>query len=74
MKPDLRVIVSRCIIVCLFLGVLATVGCEKKKEAAAPPPPPIVEVVTVAVRDVPIYQEWVGAWADENCHIYCEPA
>lgn len=72
MKPGLRVIVSRGIIVCLFLGVLATAGCEKKKEAAAPPPPPIVEVVTVAVRDVPIYQEWVGA-LDGNVNAIIKP-
>jgi membrane fusion protein (multidrug efflux system) len=72
MKPGLRVTLSRWIIVCLFLGVLATAGCEKKKEAAAPPPPPIVEVVTVAVRDVPIYQEWVGA-LDGNVNAIIKP-
>jgi len=72
MKPGLRVIVSRGIIVCLFLGVLAMAGCEKKKEAVGPPPPPIVEVVTVAVRDVPIYQEWVGA-LDGNVNAIIKP-
>ena len=71
MKPGLRVMVSRGIIVCLCCGVLATAGCENKKEAVAPPPP-IVEVVTVAVRDVPIYQEWVGA-LDGNVNAVIKP-
>jgi len=71
MEPGLRVMVNRGIIVCLFFGVLATAGCEKKKEAAAPPPP-VVEVVAVAVRDVPIYQEWVGA-LDGNVNAVIKP-
>jgi membrane fusion protein, multidrug efflux system len=70
-KPDLRVMVSRGITVCLLCGVLATAGCENKKEAAAPPPP-VVEVVAVAVRDVPIYQEWVGA-LDGNVNAVIKP-
>lgn len=34
-------------------------GC-KEKQAAAPPAPPDVQVTDVAVRDVPIYGEWVA--------------
>lgn len=71
MKPGLQVMVSRGIIVCLCWGVLATAGCKDKKEAVAPPPP-VVEVVTVAVRDVPIYQEWVGA-LDGNVNAVIKP-
>ncbi len=44
----------------LLCASLAIAGCEQKKEAVAPPPP-IVEVTPVVQRDVPIYQEWVGA-------------
>ena len=72
MKAGLKVMVSSGIIVCLLWGVLSTVGCKDKKEAAAPPPPPVVEVVTVAVRDVPIYQEWVGA-LDGNVNAVIRP-
>ncbi len=70
-EPGLKVMASRGIIVCLFLGVLATAGCENKKEAVAPPPP-TVEVLTVVVRDVPIYQEWVGA-LDGNVNAVIKP-
>jgi membrane fusion protein (multidrug efflux system) len=59
------------VIICLFAGVLMTGGCKEKKEVAAPPPP-IVEVVPVAVRDVPIYQEWVGA-LDGNVNAVIRP-
>jgi membrane fusion protein (multidrug efflux system) len=70
-KPGLRVMVSRGIIVCLCCGVMATAGCENKKEAVAPPPP-IVEVTAVAVRDVPIYREWVGI-LDGNVNAVIKP-
>ena len=56
----MKTMVLRGMLFCLFCGSLAAAGCEKKKEAVAPPPP-VVEVVTVTARDVPIYQEWVGA-------------
>jgi len=59
------------IIVCLMAGMLMTGGCKEKKEVAAPPPP-IVEVVPVVVRDVPIYQEWVGA-LDGNVNAVIRP-
>jgi membrane fusion protein (multidrug efflux system) len=39
--------------------LVPAVGCKKEQQAA--PPPPIVEVVAVTQKDVPIYQEWVGA-------------
>lgn len=42
-----------------IVALLAS-GCGTKEKAAAPPPP-TVEVLTVAQKDVPIYQEWVGA-------------
>jgi membrane fusion protein (multidrug efflux system) len=45
------------IIVCLTM--VNMLACEKKKPEA--PPPPVVEVVKVIQKDVPIYQEWVGA-------------
>ena len=45
------------IIVCLTM--VNMLACEKKKPEA--PAPPVVEVVTVDQKDVPIYQEWVGA-------------
>ena len=40
------------------LGLLLAAGCEK----AAPPAPhaPTVDVMTIAPKDVPIFQEWVG--------------
>lgn len=71
MEAGLRMAVSRGLIVCLFCGVMAGAGCENKKEAVAPPPP-VVEVVTVAVRDVPVYQEWVGA-LDGNVNAVIKP-
>ena len=43
----------------LSLALLLASGCGKKEQAA--PPPPVVEVVTVAQKDVPIYKEWVGS-------------
>jgi len=41
------------------LTMLNTIACQKKKPEALPPP--VVEVVTVDQKDVPIFQEWVGA-------------
>jgi len=35
-------------------------GC-KKAGPPPPPPPPEVQVVTVALQDVPVYQEWIGS-------------
>ena len=35
-------------------------GCAKK-EPPPPPPPPTVEVADVVQKDIPMYQEWVGA-------------
>jgi membrane fusion protein (multidrug efflux system) len=40
--------------------LLGAVGCQK----AGPPPPPAppeVQVMTVTLQDVPIYQEWIGS-------------
>src|SRR5271165_335649 len=42
------------------LALLAPVSGCKEKEAAVAPPPPNVAVTDVAVRDVPIYHEWVS--------------
>jgi membrane fusion protein (multidrug efflux system) len=51
----------RVFVVFLTCPILAFMtGCEKKKEVAAPQPAE-VEVVNVVQKDVPIYQEWVGA-------------
>ncbi len=44
----------------ILCGTSIITGCEKR-EAAAPPLPPTVEVVAVIRKDVPIFQEWVGA-------------
>jgi len=43
----------------LCSSILFVVGCKKEETAA--PPPPEVETVKVIQKDVPIYQEWVGA-------------
>ena len=53
-----------------LMAAFAVVGCEKKQAVA--PPPPVVEVVTVTARDVPIYQEWVGA-LDGNVNAVIRP-
>jgi len=45
------------IIICMTLVMM--LACDKKKPEA--PSPPIVEVVEVMQKDVPIFQEWVGA-------------
>ncbi len=48
------------ILVVITAGMLLPAfGCKKEQQAA--PQPPVVEVVTVTQKDVPIYQEWVGA-------------
>ncbi|MBK7954828.1 MAG: efflux RND transporter periplasmic adaptor subunit [Candidatus Accumulibacter sp.] len=39
--------------------LLLAAGCDKQQ--AAPPAPPVVQVVSVAQRDVPIYMEWIGS-------------
>jgi len=43
----------------VLLALLALVSCSKPAPPPAPPPPP-VEVVTLAARDVPLYQDFVG--------------
>jgi membrane fusion protein (multidrug efflux system) len=40
----------------LLLGVA---GC--KKAGPPPPPPPEVQVMTVTLQDVPVYQDWLGS-------------
>ena len=45
-------------IAALSAGLCLGTGCQRKAPAAAPPPK--VEVVTLAPRDLPIYQEWIG--------------
>jgi len=44
--------------IALLIGITVLTGCHK--EEAGPPPPMPVKVATVEVRDVPIYNEWVG--------------
>jgi membrane fusion protein (multidrug efflux system) len=62
---------SRIFITCVAVAVACAVGgCEK--QAAVAPPPPVVEVVTTATRDVPIYKEWVGA-LDGNVNAVIKP-
>lgn len=55
--------------VILMVAVVVT-GCEKKQ--AVVPPPPVVEVVTVTAKDVPLYQQWVGA-LDGNINAVIKP-
>ena len=52
------------------VALLFTAACEKEKPAAAPPP--VVEVVTVAQQDVPIYMEWIGS-LDGNVNAVIRP-
>ncbi len=52
------------------LILLITAACDKKN--AAPPAVPVVNVVSVAQRDVPIYMEWVGA-LDGNVNAVIRP-
>lgn len=53
-----------------FLALLLATACD----SSAPPPPaaPVVEVVTVAQRDVPIYMEWIGS-LDGNVNAIIRP-
>ena len=44
---------------CVGLALLALASCSDPAPPAAPPPPP-VEVLTLAARDVPLYQDFVG--------------
>ena len=62
MKPKYHVRVTlhtSLLITTLLCATLFLTGCKKEQKAA--PPPPDVEVVKVTQKDVPIYQEWVGA-------------
>jgi membrane fusion protein, multidrug efflux system len=54
-----KALVQTCLFMFFCFAMLNMLACEKKKPAALPPP--VVEVVTVTRKDVPIYQEWVGA-------------
>jgi membrane fusion protein (multidrug efflux system) len=49
---------------------LLLAACEKEKPAA--PAPPIVQVISVAQRDVPIYMEWIGS-LDGNVNAVIRP-
>jgi membrane fusion protein, multidrug efflux system len=52
-------LMQTCLFILFCLAMVNTLACEKKKTVT--PPPPVVEVVTVDQKDVPIFQEWVGA-------------
>lgn len=52
------------------ISLLITAACEKPKAAA--PAVPVVDVVTVAQRDVPIYMEWIGS-LDGNINAVIRP-
>ena len=53
-----------------LLALLLAAACDK---AAPPPPPvPVVDVVTVAQKDVPIYMEWIGS-LDGNVNAVIRP-
>jgi len=36
-------------------------GCKKAGPPALAPPPPEVQVMTVELQDVPVYQDWIGS-------------
>ena len=40
--------------------LLGMAGCDKAGPPP-PPPPPEVQVITVALQDVPVYEEWIGS-------------
>lgn len=44
----------------LVVAMLMAAGCSKARATAPPPAAPEVEVIAVAQRDVPIYNEWIG--------------
>jgi RND family efflux transporter MFP subunit len=48
-----------CLIVLVFVAIVAA-GCERGVAAAPAPPPPMVEVAPVIRKDVPLESEWVG--------------
>ena len=52
------------------ISLLIAAACEKPKAAA--PAVPVVDVVTVAQRDVPIYMEWIGS-LDGNINAVIRP-
>ena len=47
----------------LFVAAALLLGVAGCKKAGPPPPPapPEVQVMTVALQDVPVYQEWIGS-------------
>lgn len=55
-RPLVALAAAWALLPAMFLGV----GCKPAEQAVAPPPP-VVEVVTVARQDVPVYSEWIGA-------------
>ena len=63
MKPSLIAISL------IFSVLLAACG---EKSAAPPPASPVVQVVSVAQRDVPIYMEWIGS-LDGNVNAVIRP-
>ncbi len=53
-----------------FFALVFTAACDKVAPTA--PAAPVVEVVTVAQRDVPIYMEWIGS-LDGNVNAVIRP-
>ncbi|HEV2692578.1 MAG TPA: efflux RND transporter periplasmic adaptor subunit [Verrucomicrobiae bacterium] len=45
-----------CSVLCLLTLPFA-IGCKKK---APPTPPPVVEIITLAPTNVPVFEEWIG--------------
>ena len=52
------------------LALVSIAACDKEK--TAPPGPPVVNVVSVAHRDVPVYMEWIGS-LDGNVNAVIRP-
>ena len=52
------------------LALVSIAACDKEK--TAPPGPPVVNVVSVAQRDVPVYMEWIGS-LDGNVNAVIRP-
>lgn len=44
-------------VLCFSILILLADGCKKKP---APPPPPDVQVITLAAKNVPVFEEWIG--------------
>ena len=47
------------LVTCAVVGALTSVACSRQAPQAGPPPSEVL-VTEAAIRDVPVYREWVG--------------